>query len=169
MGRDVGLGLVVLLMTCGVAYGAQGQAGGGRDRWDAVEGLPLGALIEVLPEGQAGPDLCRVSSVEDSALTCIPEGSMNGVRLVFPQSALLDVWLIQPWRERHIARWIWIGIEVALFVDACVMAGALGAVGAGIFVLGAEVAHAENPMPRRPPRLHRRLIYRAQVGAAASP
>ena len=169
MGRGVGWGLVILLVACGVAYGAQGPPGGGHDRWDAVEALPLDALIEVLPEGQAGPDLCRVSSVEDSALTCVPEGSMNGVRLVFPQSALLDVWLIEPGRERHIARWIWIGIEVALFVDACVMAGALGAVAAGILVLGAEAANAENPMPRRPPRLHRRLIYRAQPGVAASP
>jgi hypothetical protein len=49
MGRDAGLGLMVLLVACGVAYGAQGKPTGGRDRWDAVEGLPVNALIEVLP------------------------------------------------------------------------------------------------------------------------
>jgi hypothetical protein len=169
MGRDAGLVFFVLLVACGVASGAQGQPGRGQDRWDAVEGLPVGALIEVLPQGQAGPDLCRVSSAEDSALTCVREGSMNGVRLVFPQGALLDVWLIEPGRERHIARWIWTGIEVALFVDACVMASVLGAVAVGILVLVAETAIAENPMPPRPLRMHHRLIYRAPSGPAASP
>jgi hypothetical protein len=169
MGRDVGLGLVVLLMACGVAYGAQGQPGGGGDRWDAVEGLPGNALIEVLPKDQAGPDLCRVTSIDDDALTCVRDRSMNGERLVFPRSALADVWVIEPGRERHIARWIWTGIEVALFVDACVMASVLGAVAVGILVLGAETAIAENPMPPRPPRMHHRLIYRAPSGAAASP
>jgi hypothetical protein len=166
MGRDAGLGLMVLLMACGVAHGAQGKQAGGRDRWDAVEGLPVDALIEVLPEGQAGPDLCRVTSIDDDALTCVPERSMNGERLVFPRNSLRDVWLIEPERERHIGRWIRIGIEVVLFVDACITAGAAGALTAGIVVLAVEAAIAENPMPRRPPRMHRRLIYRVSVPAS---
>jgi hypothetical protein len=169
MGRDAGLGLLVLLVAFGVAHGAQTKVAGGRERWDAVKELPVDALIEVLPEGQAGPDLCRVSSIDDGGLTCVRERSVNGVRLVFPRSALRSVWVIQPERERHIGRWIRIGIEVALFVDACVVAGVLGAVIAGSVVLAAETSIAENPIPARPPRFHRRLIYRAQSGVPASP
>ena len=163
MGRDAGLRLMILLMACGVA---QGQRGGGRDRWGAVEGLPLDALIEVLPKGQAGPDMCRVSSIDNDELTCVAERSVSAVRLVFPRSALLDVWVIEPERERHIGRWIRIGIEVALFVDACVVGGVLGAVIIGSIVLAAETSIAENPVPRRPLHSHRRLIYRASAPAS---
>jgi hypothetical protein len=166
MGRDAGLGLLVLLVACGVAHGAQGKVAGGRDRWEAGKELPVNALIEVLPEDQAGPDLCRVSSIYDGVLTCVRERSVNAVRLVFPRSALRDVWVIEPERERHIGRWIRIGIEVALFVDACVAAGVLGAVIAGSVVLAAETSIAENPIPHRPLHLHRRLIYRASAPAS---
>lgn len=166
MGRDAGLRLMVLLLVCGIAHGAQGQSGSGRDRWDAVKALPLDGLIEVLPKGQAGPDLCRVSSTDDDALTCVAERSVSGVRLAFPRSMLQDVWVIEPDRDRHIGRWIRIGIEVALFVDACVVAGVLGAVVVGGVVLAAELSIAENPIPRRSPHFHRRLIYRASVPAS---
>jgi hypothetical protein len=119
---------------------------------------------------QSGPDLCRVSSIDDRALTCVPERSVNGVgngvRLVFPGSALRDVWVIEPERERHIGRWIRTGIEVALFVAACVGSGVLGALIVGGIVLGVEEKIAENPIPPRPLRLHRRLIYRASVPAS---
>jgi hypothetical protein len=131
-----------------------------------VEGLPVNALIEVLPEGQAGTDLCRVSSIDDRALTCVSEQSINGVRLVFPRSGLREVWVIEPERELHIGRWIRIGIEVALFVAACVGSGTLGALIVGGIALGVEEKIAENPIPPRPLRLHRRLIYRASVPAS---
>jgi hypothetical protein len=166
MGRGSGLGLMVLLVACGVAHGAQGQPAGGRDRWDGVQGLRVNALIEVLPEGQAGPDLCRVSSIDDRALMCVPERSVNGMRLVFPRSALREVWVIERERELHIGLWIRIGIEVALFVAACVGSGVLGGVVVGGIVLGVEEEIAENPIPPRPLPLHRRLIYRASVPAS---
>jgi hypothetical protein len=169
MGRDAGLGLMVLLVACGVAHGAQGKPAGERDRWDAVEGLPVNALIEVLPEDQAGPDLCRVSAIDEGTLTCVPERSMDGVRLVFPRSALRDVWVIELERERHIGRWIRIGIEVALFAEACVAGGVLGGMVIGIIVLSVEAGIAENPIPRRSLGFRRRLIYRAQAGAPTSP
>ena len=165
MSRVAGLGLMVLLAACGVAHGAPG-AGGGRDEWDAVKTLPVNNLIEVLPKNQAGPDLCRISSVDNDELTCVAERSVNGARLVFPRSALQDVWVIEPERDRHIGRWIRIGIEVALFVDACVVAGVIGAVIAGSVVLAAEISIAENPIPRRPLHFHRRLIYRASAPAS---
>ena len=161
---------MVLLVACGVAHGAQGQPVGGRDRWDGVQGLRVNTLIEVLPEGQAGPDLCRVSSIDDGVLMCVPEQSKNrvgnGMRLVFPRSALRDVWVIEPERELHIGWWIRIGIEVALFVAACVGSGVLGGVVVGAIVFGVEEAIAENPIPPGPLRLHRRLIYRASVPAS---
>jgi hypothetical protein len=161
---------MVLLVAYGVAHAAQGQPAGGRDRWDGVQGLRVNTLIEVLPEGQAGPDLCRVLSIDDRALMCVPEQSMNGVgngvRLVFPRSALREVWVIERERERHIGLWIRIGIEVALFVAACVGSGVLGGVVVGAIVLGVEEEIAENPIPPRPLGLHRRLIYRASVPAS---
>ena len=163
MGRGSGFGLMVLLVACGVA---QGQPADGRDPWDGVQGLRVNALIEVLPEGQAGPDLCRVSSIDDRALMCVPEESMNGVRLVFPRSALREVWVIERERERHIGLWIRLGIEVALFVAACVGSGVLGGVVVGAIVFGVEEEIAENPIPPRPLGLHRRLIYRASVPAS---
>ncbi|HWZ01606.1 MAG TPA: hypothetical protein VNX17_11015 [Edaphobacter sp.] len=166
MGRGLGLGLMVLLVACSVAHGAQGQPADGRDRWDGVQGLRVNALIEVLPEGQAGPDLCWVSSIDDGVLTCVLERSVNGVRLVFPRSALREVWVIEREHELHIGRWIRIGIEVALFVAGCVGSGVLGGVIVGGIVLGVEEEIAENPIQPRPPRFHRRLIYRASVPAS---
>jgi hypothetical protein len=112
--------LLGLFAVCGVAHGADGKKQSGKlSRWSAVVALQQGALIEVLPEHQAGPDSCRISSVDDSSLTCLPEGAVSDVRLVFSRSAVRDVWVIEPAKNLHIGRWIMVGIGVALVVAAC--------------------------------------------------
>lgn len=133
-------------------------------RWDSVEFLQAGQMVEVRSEHQAGPDVCRVSWVDDSALTCVTENRAWPVRLVFPRAALRDVWLVEPAPDRHIGRSIRIGIETGLFITACVGGGVVGGLVVGVLVISIEAAIAENPIPSRYPRfprVHRRLVYRA--------
>jgi hypothetical protein len=74
--------LLVLLAVCGVAHGADAQKHASKlSQWSSVEALPQTTPIEVLTEHQAGPDSCRISSVDDNSLTCSPEGAESDARL----------------------------------------------------------------------------------------
>jgi hypothetical protein len=156
--------LIVLAAGSAVAQSAGDEKPADKfARWDSVEALQAGQVVEVRSEHQAGPDVCRVSSVDDSALTCVTENRAWPVRLVFPRAALRDVWLVELARDRHIGRWIRIGIETALFITACVAGGVVGGSVVGVLVMSLEAAIAENPIPLRypsAPRVHRRLVYR---------
>ena len=157
-----GFVLVVGLLATGggVAYGSTGK----HERWEAVRALSAGALVAVLPQDQAGSDECRISSVDDSALTCVAEGSASGVRLVFPRSALSGVWVVEPAPERHIARWIAVGVSAGLIAAASVGGGVIGGGIVGIAVaLGWIVWYEDsNPTaPPKPPQMRQRLVYRA--------
>jgi hypothetical protein len=167
MGKARDVACMILLVGCAVAHAARVNKESAR--WDAVEGLPSGALVAVLPENQAGPDMCRVSSVDDNALTCVPIRAVPSVRLVFPRAAVREVWAVELEHERHIGRWIRIGIEVGLVIAGSVGSGVVG----GLFFAGAaillETVIAENPMPPRPPRSRRRLVYYVPQGTPASP
>jgi len=151
--------IVSLLATLsGVAHGSTGK----HERWVAVKALGAGALVVVLPQNQAGPDECRVLSVDDSALICVAEGSVNGVRLVFPRSALSRVWVVEPAPERHIGRWIAFGVSMALIATASVGGAIDGAIVGVAVALGWIVWYEDsNPMgPPKLPQMRQRLIYR---------
>jgi hypothetical protein len=164
MGKLAGVVLVVLA-GCGVAHGARGgKHPNTKTAWDVMEALPVDALVRVLPENYGGPDSCRVVSVGDDALTCIREGTTREVRLVFPRSALRDVWVMKPEHDRHIVKWVFVGIGAGLGI-ALIVANPLiglaivGAVGAGI-----ESSSHRYPMPMarpRPPRFRWQLVYQA--------
>jgi hypothetical protein len=139
-----------------------------RGHWQAVEGLSLGALVEVLPQNQAGPDTCRVASVDDASLTCYAEGSNSGTRLVYPRNAVREVQVWERAPDRHIGRWIAAVVLTGLGVTLIVEGGAWGALIVAAIALGAlKAAETPNPWtimlpPRMPPpkRMHWRLLYR---------
>ena len=180
-----GWALTIWFGGCGAAF-----AGGRHEHWTVVKYLAPGKFVEVQREGQAGLDACRVLSANDSALTCeVVEDpntdwdSLAGARLVFPRSAVSNVWLLEPETiERRI--WTGMGVGFALGAALCGRAGpgplfACAGVGALIGTLvGANAAPRSLPgwpgpvySQRRqaPPRLHRRLIYQAPAPAPASP
>jgi hypothetical protein len=165
MGRVAGWTLVALLVVCGVAHGADGKRQSGKhSQWRAVEALARDAVIEVSRVGQAGVDLCRVESADDSALTCVAERPEGDARLVFPRDAVQDVWVIEQAKNLHIGRWIMVGIEVALVAAAGVGSGVFGLVFVGAVVVGIEISYFDNferNRPPQPPRMRRRLVYSA--------
>jgi hypothetical protein len=119
--------LVTLLAACGVAHGADGRKQSGKlSQWRSVQALQPGALIEVLRGHQAGSDLCRVESSDDTALTCVAERPEGDTRLVFPRDGVQDVWVIEAARNLHIGRWIVLGVGVALVVAIGVELGVVG-------------------------------------------
>jgi hypothetical protein len=174
--------LLVLLAVCGVAHGADAQEHASKlSQWSSVGALPQSTLIEVLTEHHAGPDSCRISSVDDNSLTCSPEGAESDARLVFPRSAVRDVWVIEPAHDRHI--WICVAIGFALGAVLCggggpgplLICGAIGALIAVDIAPGADqpgMLRVGYPgsirIPRRP-RLHRRLLYHPPYEPAVSP
>jgi hypothetical protein len=123
--------------------------------------VPLNALIEVGREGQAGADECQVESADDSALTCIVERPEGEVRLVFPRGTVEKVRVMERAKERHIGRWIAVGVGVGLVVAAGVSSGVLGLAVVGLMVLGVEEAFFLSSWPSRPPQMHWMLIYSA--------
>jgi hypothetical protein len=155
--------LVTLLAACGVAHGADGRKQSGKlSQWSSVQALQPGALIEVLPGHQAGSDLCRVESADDTALTCVAERPEGDTRLVFPRDGVQDVWVIEPAKNLHIGRWIMVGVGVATVVAAGVGSGVFGLAFVGPIVVGIEISHFENfewNRPPQPPRMRRRLVY----------
>lgn len=171
MGKFVGW--VLVAMVCG---GVADASGGKRvdkfARWDAVEGLPPGTEINVLSGNQAGPDLCLVSAVDATTLTCLAEYSANDVRLVFPRDSVRDVWVIEPWRDRHIGLWLGIGLGFFLGGAMCAELGPggfffCGAIGASMIASAATMGPGPlwlsypgfRPSPRAP-RMRHRLVYR---------
>jgi hypothetical protein len=127
----------------------------------------------VPPEHQAGPDSCRISSVDDNSLTCFPEGAESDARLIFPRSAARDVWVVEPAYDRH----IWIRVAIGFAVGAVLCGGegsgplfiwgAIGALIAPDIALGTdqpgmlEVGYPGSIRIPRRPRLHLRLLFYA--------
>ena len=178
MGKLAGIALVMLLVGGGVAFAKDGGARASKlARWEAVEDLLPGVLIEVLPQGQ-GWESCRIASVSDNGLTCTSESTQ--MRMVYPRNVVRDVWVIEPKGDRHAWRWIAVGVGFVVGGALCAEIGPAGfflcgALGAGL-VAGAEA----DPWPARypwwgypappppPRRWHRRLVYRAAPSATAT-
>lgn len=163
MCRVAGWVLVVMIAGCGVARGADGgKASGKLARWDRVEAISLGAVIEVGREGWAGTDVCRILSIDDMSLTCVAERPDGNSRLVFPRDTVKDVWVIERARNLHIGRWIMVGVGVAAVVAAGVGGGVLGLAFVGPIVVGIEISYFEDYVwrqPPQPPSMRRRLVY----------
>jgi hypothetical protein len=144
---------IVFLVGCGIAHGARGgKHPNPKTAWDAVMALPVDALIRVLPENQGGPDTCRVISVGDDALTCVREGRTSEVRLVFPRGAVRDVWVMRPAHDRHIVKWVFVGIGVGLGIALIVADPVIGGAIMAVVVAGIESPSNRYPMPMAPPR-----------------
>ena len=150
------------------------------ERWEQVETLKPGQEINVLAGTRSAPDLCLVASVDDNALTCLAEDVPSETRLVYPRSAVRDVWVIEEAPNRHVGLWIGIALSVALEAAACVSGGEAGGLAMGA-ILAVAWAAVEDPrpgpiwFPRPPgpprsmktPQWRRRLVYRAALGAVA--
>ncbi|HEV2644835.1 MAG TPA: hypothetical protein VGU46_00570 [Acidobacteriaceae bacterium] len=132
--------------------------------WKAVQQLAPGTEVYVQAGNMAGPDFCRVSSVDDSGLTCLEENYTQDARLIFPREQVQDVWVFEEAPNRHILRGIFAlagaGLLIALIVE-----NPLAAIVIGLPVLYVLEAAANDPFrpvpPPRPPRMRRRLVYHA--------
>jgi hypothetical protein len=156
--------LIVVFMCGGIAHA--GPAKKAPHSWDAVTALQPGVEISVLPGNQAGPDRCLMSSADDATLTCLAEDSSADVRLVFPRSAVREVWVYEldhGWGKLTWVKAVLVGAGLTL-AGLCIAANPLCLLPAGVVALViAEGPRAgPYPMPMRPPappRLRRRLVY----------
>jgi hypothetical protein len=164
MSKFAGWVLMVLMAVSGVA-----QAGGKKtskyERWEAVAALRPGMEIDVLSGDEAGAEPCLVSSVDDSALTCLREDPLHDTRLVFPRSAVRQV---EVWDVAHgwtAVTWVRVvlGSALAGVAAACIVANPLCVLPMGVVALvllsGPEMG--PYPMPPAPPRMGWRLVYRS--------
>jgi hypothetical protein len=111
------------LVCTAVAHGAK------HDYWQVVEKLKPGEDVVVRVATQQRFEDCTLVSVDDRTLTCQRErdpnvnwDSASNARLVFPRAAIAEVWLLQVAREKHIARWIAMGVSTAFVIAASLAA-----------------------------------------------
>ena len=164
--------VALFLVGCGMAWAKKPVK---VERWEAVEELMPGTAINVSTGSQAGPDYCVLAAVDDGTLTCTTERAAAVGRLVFPRSAVRDVWAFEPAPNRHVVLWIAVAVTAGLEITACVVGGAGGGLVIGL-MLAAVWAAAATPswgpvwMPPPPPRQQRwrrRLVYEAPASAVA--
>jgi hypothetical protein len=162
MRRFVSVGLLMLLAWSGVAH-----AGRRHENWKAVERLGQGVPVEVKLQGEAATEVCRVVSADANALICVRQpkpdvdwDAASGARLVFPRSAVQNVWFLTT-SSRHIVAWILTGAAVALIIAACAEGNIAGALLVEFIAAAVEVVQHDPKagLPRRPPQIHRLLIY----------
>lgn len=169
---------LLLLMTCAVAH-----ASGRHENWDAVRKLLSGTLVLVQAGAQLAPEFCDVVQVDDAFLTCdrVKDPNANwtpasGARLMFPRSGVKNVWVWQADDRLSVGTWIAIGLSAALEIGVSVTGGAVGAYVGALIVAAAWAAAETDPwriyMPPKPPKMRRRLVYRAPqlpAGSVATP
>ena len=175
MGKWIGWALVIAILSGGVAHAGGKRHADKLARWDVVEKLKPGTEIDVLAEGEAGPEPCLVSAVDDGALTCLREDPARDTRLVFPKNAVREVrvWEVAP--NRHIGLFVGMGIGFAIGGLICAEGGPgaivfCGMLGAGVVASAVLTSSPAGPgwypgwpvpAPPRPPRQMRwRLVYR---------
>jgi hypothetical protein len=136
--------------------------------WLKVEQLPPGKAIAVFERGRDYATSCTMNLASDTTLVCIqPVPYSPPRRLVFPMHNVAAVYIEEP-RP---------GFSLTPFLVGAGIGGGMGAglckegsarviltcslLGAGIGLgIGADVASGPSAVPN-PPRIHRRLIYRA--------
>jgi hypothetical protein len=132
--------------------------------WLRVEQLPLGKAIAVLERGREYPTSCNMDLANDTTLTCTQASPYSPPRrLVFPMGNIAAVFTEEVQSGPSLtALLVGLGIGAGLGAGVCnegsartILACSL--LGAGI---GAGVTLNPSPLPH-PPRIHRRLIYRA--------
>ena len=167
--QEVGVRRLLLIVSLLATFSGVAHASGKHERWRAVEKLGHGVPVEVQLRGEAGTDICRVVSADDNALTCTREqnpdvdwDAASGARLVFPRSAVQNVWFLTT-SSRHIVAWVLTGAAVALVIAACAEGDIAGAFVVA-FIAGTVEVMQHDPMaglPKRPPQIHPLLIYRS--------
>lgn len=166
MGRRAIWMMAVVLVGGGVAHA--GRAKQAPIEWDAVTALQPGVEINVLPGNQAGPDRCLMSSADDAALTCLVENSPEDVRLVFPRSAVREVWVYEldhSWGPGTWVKAVLVGVGLTL-AGLCIAANPLCILPASIVALVIAEGPQAGPYPMGmrpppPPRFRRRLVYQS--------
>ena len=129
-------------LRCGLllalAYTAVAHASGKHEPWRNVEKLKPGDYVVVRVAGQQRLEDCTLLSADDSVLTCQRERDPNAnwdaasnARLIFPRAAVASVWLLQEAKDKHLGRWIAIGLSAAFLTAEIVSSGAVGALFAG--------------------------------------
>jgi hypothetical protein len=169
---------LLLLMTCVAA-----QASGRHENWGSLKKLMSGTLVLVQAGVQLAPEFCDVVQVDDAFLTCDrvkdPDAnwtSASGARLMFPRSGVKNVWVWETDDRLSVGMWIAIGLSAALEISISVAAGAVGAYVGALTLAAAWTAAETDPwriyMPPKPPKMRRRLVYRAPqvpAGSVATP
>ena len=170
----------VLAWVLLLAMGGVAQASGRHENWEALRKLSVGTPVLVQAGTQLRPELCELAKVESGVLTCDrvrdPEANWSpasGARLMFPRQGVKNVWV---WEEDHrlgVGAWIGIVLSVGLEIGACVSSGGAGcAAMAGLIGVG-WLTIACDPTwyvgPPKPPKMRRRLVYRAPAVAAGTP
>jgi hypothetical protein len=168
--------MVLMLL---LAVGGAAHASAHHERWDALKKLAVGTPVLVQSGTQLRPELCELEKVEDGFLTCDrvrdPEANWtpaSGARLMFPRGGVKNVWV---WEEDHrpsVATWIGIVLSVGLEIGACVSSGGAGCAAMALLIGIGWVTAESDPawyMPPRPPKMRRRLVYRAPAVAAGTP
>ena len=163
--------LVVIVVGCGLARGQDKK----HEDWTAVEGLVPDTMLLVQSGRHITPEACRILSADDTTLTCQrqrdPEANWDkssDARLVFPRSAVRNVWVWERAPNRHILLWIGIGITAGLEIAALVTGGPQAGFFAGMLLAGAWAGaiaspfpiYSPYPPPPSGPRMRKRLVYR---------
>jgi hypothetical protein len=132
--------------------------------WLNLDQLPPGKAIAVLERGRAYPSSCNIDLVNDTTLTCIQATPYSSSRrLIYPKGNIAAVFLEEiKFGPSLTAVLLGLGIGAGLGAGVCNEASArtilsCSLLGAGI---GAGIALTPPPFPH-PPRVRRRLIYRA--------
>jgi hypothetical protein len=139
--------------------------------WLKVEQLPPGTAIAVVELGRDYPTSCTLNSVSDTTLACIqPIPYSPPRRLVFPMNNVAAVYIEEPRPSFSLTPFlVGAGIGGGMGAGLCKEGSArviltCSLLGAGIGLgIGADVASGPSTV-RHPPRIHRRLIYRAPPG-----
>jgi hypothetical protein len=153
--------MVMMIAGCGVAHAKRSKPP--IDDWSVVERLAPGTEVNVQSGDMAGPDLCRISTVDANALTCLNENSSTDVRMIFPRAQVHDVWTFELAHDRHIVKWIFVAAGIGLGTAIFIANPFAGIVVVGPVTLAIAVGNWDPYRPIRPPRaprIVRRLVYR---------
>jgi hypothetical protein len=138
--------------------------------WLKVEQLPPGKAIAVFERGRDYSTSCTMNLASDTTLVCIqPVPYSPPRRLVFPMHNVAALYTEEPRSGFSLTPLlVGVGIGGALGAGICKEGSArviltCSLLGAGIGLSGAEVASDPSAVPH-PPRIRRRLIYRAAPG-----
>lgn len=158
------------IATVGVLLAGMGGTAraASHQNWAKVARVQADTRIVIYLMSQDRPEACDFLAADDSSVTCVPVGTANGTRIVFPRATVREIAVFEVARNHHIGVGIAAAITVGL-VTALAVVNPLAGLLAGVTALGVWTDWQDTP-PLWPsasgPEMHRRVVYRA---AAATP